>query len=204
MSHRMMHVLQFQHRHVHSLHADLAATQRLSDALPTFSCRSTPFRISGPSQQRIDMACSATRPSLGQAARRFGLFLLATVVMRSMERRLVALQETVWHTLLTLEDSATLWWATEAEAQQARRSECRTRRSPGESPCRECCEQHLATGGAMESAHWRASNRPRCAASRTAAREERMHPQPRQRDRREWRDDPTHTNTCRKKSPRHG
>ena len=29
----------------------------------------------------------------------------------------------------------------------------------------------------------------------TAAREERMHPQPRQRDRREWRDDPTHTNT---------
>ena len=29
----------------------------------------------------------------------------------------------------------------------------------------------------------------------TAAREERMHPQPRQRDRREWRDDPTRTNT---------
>ena len=29
----------------------------------------------------------------------------------------------------------------------------------------------------------------------TAAREERMRPQPRQRDRREWRDDPTHTNT---------
>ena len=29
----------------------------------------------------------------------------------------------------------------------------------------------------------------------TAAREERMHPQPRQRDRREWRDDPTLTNT---------
>ena len=38
--------------------------------------------------------------------------------MRSTERRLVALQETVWHTLLTLEDSATLWLATEAEAQQ--------------------------------------------------------------------------------------
>ena len=48
-----------------------------------------------------------------------------------MERRLVALQETVWHTLLTLEDSATLWLATEAEAQQARRSECRTRRLSG-------------------------------------------------------------------------
>ena len=29
----------------------------------------------------------------------------------------------------------------------------------------------------------------------TAAREERMHPQPRQRDRREWRDDPTRTTT---------
>ena len=29
----------------------------------------------------------------------------------------------------------------------------------------------------------------------TAAREERMHPQPSQRDRREWRDDPTRTNT---------
>ena len=29
----------------------------------------------------------------------------------------------------------------------------------------------------------------------TAAREERMHPQPRQRDRREWRDDPTRANT---------
>ena len=51
------------------------------------------------------------------------------------------------------------------------------------------------TAGAMESAHWKAWNRPRCAASRTAAREERVHPQPRQRDRREWRDDPTRTNT---------
>ena len=29
----------------------------------------------------------------------------------------------------------------------------------------------------------------------TAAREERMHPQPSQRDRREWRDDPTRANT---------
>ena len=161
-----MHVLHIQCRHVYFIHADLAATPRLSDALPTFSCRSTPFRISGPSQQRIDTACSATRPSLGQTAQRFGLFLLATVVMRSMERRLVALQETVWHALLTLEDSAALWLAAEAEARQARRSECRTRRSPGESPCRECCEQRLATAGAMESAHWRASNRPRCAASR--------------------------------------
>ena len=92
----------------------------LSDALPTFSHRSTPFRISRSSQQRIGTACSATRPSLGQTARRFGLFLPATVVMRSMERRLVALQETVWHTLLTLENSATLWLAAEAEAQQAR------------------------------------------------------------------------------------
>ena len=162
----MMHILHIQHRHVHSIHAYLAATQRLSDALPTFSCWSTPFRISGSSQQRIGTVCSATRPSLSQTARHFGLFLLATVVMRSMERRLVALQETVWHTLLTLEDSAALWLATEAEAQQARRSECRTRRSPGESPCRECCEQRLATAGAMESAHWRASNRPRGAASR--------------------------------------
>ena len=88
----------------------------LSDALPTFSCRSTPFRVSGSSQQRIATVCSATCPSLGQAARRFGLFLLAAVVMRSMERRLVALQETVWHTLLTLEDSAALWLAVEAEA----------------------------------------------------------------------------------------
>ena len=34
-----------------------------------------------------------------------------------MERRLVAPQETVWHTLLTLENSATLWLAAEAEAQ---------------------------------------------------------------------------------------
>ena len=51
----------------------------LSDALPTFSCRSTPFRISRPSQQRIDTDCSTTRPSLGQTARRFGLFLLAPV-----------------------------------------------------------------------------------------------------------------------------
>ena len=76
--------------------------------MPTFSCRSTPFRISGPSQQRIGTVCSATRPSLGQTERRFRLFLPAPVVMRSMERRLVALQETVWHTLLTLEDSATL------------------------------------------------------------------------------------------------
>ena len=33
----------------------------------------------------------------------------------------------------------------------------------------------------------------------TAAREERVHPQPRQRDRREWRDDRTRTNTSRKK-----
>ena len=162
----MMHILHIQHRHVHSIQADLAATRRLSDVLPTFSCRSTPFRISGPSQQRIGTVCSITHPSLDQTARRFGLFLPAAVVMRSMERRLVALQETVWHTLRTLEDSAALWLAAEAEAQQARRSECRTRRSPGESPCRECCEQHLATAGAMESAHWRAPNRPRCAASR--------------------------------------
>ena len=74
-----MRVLHIQHRHVYSIHAYLAATQRLSDVLPTFSCRSTPFRISGPSQQRIDMACSATRPSLGQTARHFGLFLPAAV-----------------------------------------------------------------------------------------------------------------------------
>ena len=133
----VMHNLHIQHHHIHFIHADLIATQLLSDALPTFSCRSTPFRISRSSQQRIGTVCSATRPSLGQTVRRFGLFLLATVVMRSMERRLVALQETVWHTLRTLEDSAALWLATEAEAQQARRSECRTRRSPGESPCRE-------------------------------------------------------------------
>ena len=54
-------------------------TQRLSDALPTFSCWSTPFRISGSSQQHIGTVCSATRPSLGQAAQRFELFLLAEV-----------------------------------------------------------------------------------------------------------------------------
>ena len=109
-----------------------------------------------------------------------------------MERRLVALQETVLH---TLEDSATLWLATEAEAQQARRSECRTRRSPGESPCRECCEQRLATAGALESATGgRRTDRDALQVG-TAAREERMHPQPRQRDRREWRDDPTRANT---------
>ena len=54
-------------------------TQRLSDALPTFSCWSTPFRISGSSQQRIGTVCSPTRPSLGQAAQRFELFLLAEV-----------------------------------------------------------------------------------------------------------------------------
>ncbi|KAK8832147.1 hypothetical protein WA577_001597 [Blastocystis sp. JDR] len=75
----MMHVLHIQCRHVYSIHAYLASTQRLSDALPTFSCRSTPFRISQPSQQRIGTVCSATRPSLDQAARRFGLFLPATV-----------------------------------------------------------------------------------------------------------------------------
>ena len=46
--------------------------------------------------------------------------------MRSMERRLLALQETVWHTLLTLEGRAALWLAAEAEARQARRSEYRT------------------------------------------------------------------------------
>ena len=28
-----------------------------------------------------------------------------------------------------------------------------------------CCEQRLATAGAMESANWKALNRPRCAAS---------------------------------------
>ena len=160
-----MHNLHIQHHHVHSIHADLIATRRLSDVLPTFSCRSTPFRISRSSQQRIGTVSSATRPSLGQTARRFGLFLPAAVVMRSMERRLVALQETVWHTLLTLEDSAALWLATEAEAQQARRSECRTRRSPGGRISLSCCEQRLATAGAMESANWKALNRPRCAAS---------------------------------------
>ena len=75
----MMRVLHIQHRHVYSIHAYLAATQRLSDASFTFSCRSTPFRISRSSQQRIGTVCSATRPSLGQTARRFGLFLPATV-----------------------------------------------------------------------------------------------------------------------------
>ena len=75
----MMHILHIQHRHVHSIQADLAATRRLSEALPTFSCRSTPFRISRSSQQRIVKVCSATRPSLGQATRRFGLFLPAAV-----------------------------------------------------------------------------------------------------------------------------
>ena len=55
-----------------------------------------------------------------------------------MERRLVALQETVWHTLLTLEDSATLWLATEAEAQQDGEASAEpVVRQEGESPCRE-------------------------------------------------------------------
>ena len=57
--------------------------------------------------------------------------------MRSMERRLVALQETVWHTLLTLEDSAALWLATEAEAQQDGEASAEpVVRQEGESPCR--------------------------------------------------------------------
>ena len=114
--------------------------------------------------------------------------------MRSTERRLVAL-ETVWHTLLTLENSATLWLAAEAEAQQARRSECRTRRSPGESPCRECCEQRLVIAWRWSPLTGRRRTDRDALQVGTAAREERMHPQPRQRDRREWRDDPTRTNT---------
>ena len=109
-----------------------------------------------------------------------------------MERRLVALRETVWH---TLEDSAALWLATEAEARQARRSECRTRRSPGESPCRECCEQRLVIAWRWSPLTGRRRTDRDALQVGTAARKERMHPQPRQRDRREWRDDPTRTTT---------
>ena len=112
-----------------------------------------------------------------------------------MERRLVALQVTVRHTLLMLEDSAALWLAAEAEAQQTRRSECRTRRSPGESPCRECCEQRLVIAWRWSPLTGRRRTDRDALQVGTAAREERMHPQPRQRDRREWRDDPTRTNT---------
>ena len=68
-------------------------------------------------------------------------------------------------------------------------------RQEGESPCRECCEQHLATAGAMESATGGCRTDRDALQVGTAAREERMHPQPRQRDRRERRYDPTRTTT---------
>ena len=75
------HALQAQNHHIHSIHADLAATQvdANSNALTTFSCGSTPFRIIRPLRQRFGTVCSVIRPSLGQETQCFGLFLLATV-----------------------------------------------------------------------------------------------------------------------------
>lgn len=74
-------VPQAQNHHIHSIHADLAATQvdANSNALPTFSCGSTPFRIIRPLRQGFATACSVIRPSLCQTAQCFGMFLLATV-----------------------------------------------------------------------------------------------------------------------------
>ena len=126
-------------------------------------------RPSGSADHRSSASPRSAAPHAPRSVRRHNASscsFLQKSRMRSMERRLVAPRETVWHTLLTLEDSAALWLATEVEAQQARRSECRTRRSSGESPCRECCEQRLVIAGALESAPWRVPNRPRCAASR--------------------------------------
>ncbi|KAK8813781.1 hypothetical protein WA556_000353 [Blastocystis sp. ATCC 50177/Nand II] len=107
--------------------------------------------------------------------------------MRSMERRLIALQETVWHTLLTLEDRATLCRHGEASAEPVVRQENRLVVSAVSSASRPQGRWSPPTGG-------RRTDRDALQVG-TAAREERMHPQPRQRDRREWRDDPTLANT---------
>ncbi|KAK8824305.1 hypothetical protein WA556_003628 [Blastocystis sp. ATCC 50177/Nand II] len=82
--------------------------------------------------------------------------------MGSMERRLVALQETVLH---TLEDCAALWLATEAEARQARRSEgdgvrslegveqtamrCKSALPRGRSECTHSHARGIVVNGAM-------------------------------------------------------
>ncbi|KAK8827273.1 hypothetical protein WA556_000898 [Blastocystis sp. ATCC 50177/Nand II] len=107
--------------------------------------------------------------------------------MRSTERRLVALQETVWHTLLTLENSATLWTAKRVQNPSFARRENHLVVTVVSSASRPQGRWSPPTGG-------RRTDRDALQVG-TAAREERMHPQPRQRDRREWRDDPTRTNT---------
>ena len=202
----MMHILHIQHRHVHSIQADLAATRRLSDALPIFSCRSTPFRISRSSQQRIGTACSATRPSLGQTARHFGLFLPAAVAdALDGEKARRTAGDGVAHA---------------ADAGGQRRALVGDRSGGSADTAKRVQnssfvrKENLLVGSVVSSAsrpegRWspltggRRTDRDALQVG-TAAREERMHPQPRQRDRREWRDDPTLASTSRKKPPRHG
>ena len=199
-----MHILHIQHRHVHSIQADLAATRRLSEALPTFSCRSTPFRISRSSQQRIVKGCSATRPSLGQATRRFGLFLPATVAdALDGEKARRTAGDSVAH-------------AADAGGQRCALVGDRSGGSAGtakrvQNPSFARRENRLVVSVVSSASRPQGRWSPLTGRRRTDrdalqvgtdAREERMHPQPRQRDRREWRDDPHHH--VRKKSPRHG
>ena len=189
----MMHNLHIRHHHIHSIHADLAATQRLSDALPTFSCRSTPFRVSRSSQQRIGSLQRHT-----PLARSDGTALRAVPSCNSRD----ALDAE--KARRTAGDSV----AHAADAGGQRRALAGDRSGGSAGTAKRVQNpsfaRRISLSGVLGAAprdrggdgvrHWRASNRPRCAASRHC-REERVHSQPRQRDRREWRDDPTRTNT---------
>ena len=192
-----MHVLHIQCRHVYFIHADLAATKRLSDALPTFSCRSTPFRINRPSQQRIGTACSATRPSLGQTAQRFGLFLPATVADAFDGEKA---RRTAGDGVAHAADAGGQRHALVGDRSGGSAGTAKRVQNPSFARRENLLVVSVVSRASRPQGRWspptggRRTDRDALQAG-TAAREERMHPQPRQRDRREWRDDPTLTTT---------
>ena len=169
----------------------------LSDVLPTFSCRSTPFRISGSSQQRIGTACSATCPSLSQTARRFGVFLPATVAdALDGEKARRTAGDGVAHAA----DAGEQRRALVGDRSGGSAGTAKRVQNPSFVRRENLLVVSVVSSTSRPQGRW--SPLPGgCRTDRdalqvgTAAREERMHPQPRQRDRREWCDDPTRANT---------
>ena len=165
--------------------------------MPTFSCRSTPFRISGSSQQRIGTVCSATRPSLDQTARRFGLFLPATVAdALDGEKARRTAGDRVTHAA----DAGGQCRALVGDRSGGSAGTAKRVQNPSFAGRENLLVVTVVSSASRPQGRWspsigrRRTDRDALQAG-TAAREERMHPQPSQRDRREWRDDPTLTNT---------
>ena len=163
-----MHNLHIQHHHIHFIHADLIAMQRVERRLAHLL-----VPVHAVQDQRIIAA--AHRHGL---QRHMPLSQSDGTALRGVpscnSRGCARWREGSSHRGRRCDTRCGRWRTAPRSGWRQKRRLSRhgeasaepVVRQEGESPCRECCEQRLATAGAMESAYWKASNRPRYAASR--------------------------------------